>query len=227
MHLISTESFQRRRLNQAEFSDVRLDGCSFDNCSIHGGTLERLELNQCRTWSCSLSDLIVEDCIIDGLSTTVHGARGRRTPLFLWGVRSSHVVLKGRIGALVWNQPRDWRGPESQELVEFYRRYYESVDWALDVSNAVFTAVPSLRYGPPGRLIRRDPETQPLVTRERVLAADWDPLMYTIGVWRVVIQHMLDHSWPNEIVLLPARAGKSYKAELAGIEILRASGIAT
>ena len=94
--MIADASFHRQRLDHANFSDVRLERCTFDNCSLGGGTLTRPQLTDCRTWACSLTDLALKDCLIDGLRTTSTGS-GRRIPLFLWGVRSRYVTLRGRV----------------------------------------------------------------------------------------------------------------------------------
>ncbi|HEX6508708.1 MAG TPA: hypothetical protein VF221_13850 [Chloroflexota bacterium] len=226
MRLIAGATFHQQRREHTLLSDIRLEECTFDNCSIRGGRLHRLELIDCRAWSCSLNDVVIEDCLVNDLRTVAAGGGGRRSPFFLWGVRTRHVVLTGRIGSLIWNQPKHWARPPTDEQLDAYRRYYDTVDWALDVSRAKFTSVPTLRSGPPGHLISRDQHTQPLVARDRVLAADWDGLKGRVGIWGGVIQRMLESPWPDEIVLVPASADRTYAEELAGIEILRATGVA-
>ena len=224
--LITDTTFRRQHLGPATFSDVRLERCIFENCYLRGGRLARLQLIECRTWSCSLADLMIEDTLIDGLATTTAGGGGKRSPLFLWGVRSDRMTLRGRVGSVIWNGPRHWAGSSHHDEIDLYRRHYESVEWALDVTEAEFTSVPTFRFGPPAHLVRRDPMTQPIVTRERVQSADWGTLKRSVGVWEVVINRLLDQPWPDDAVLLPAKAGKHYKAELAGIALLRAAGIA-
>ncbi len=181
MHLVSDAYFQSERLEGATRTDLRLENCSFDNCSARNSRFERLQLIGCGTWSCHLYDLVVEDCLFGGIKTTVSPGGGKRAPLLLWGVRVKHVVLEGRIGSLLWNPPHDWPTLWPAAGIAECRAYYTTVDWALDISSAEFTSVPSFRFGPPGHLIRRDPETQPIVTRERARAAAWESCRATSG----------------------------------------------
>ena len=50
--------------------------------------------------------------------------------------------------------------------------FYESVDWALDLSAADFGGETSID-GIPLRLVRRDPETQVIVAADRLTTVDW------------------------------------------------------
>ncbi len=43
---------------------------------------------------------------------------------------------------------------------------------------------------------------------------------------RVVVRGFLKNPWPDEIVLTPAKGSKKYHEDLAGIEVLRAIGVA-
>lgn len=70
--------------------------------------------------------------------------------LVLWGVLATRVALRGTIGGIVWNPPR------AAADLDGARRHYDGVDWALDIREARFRSVPSFRFGPPGRLVRRD-----------------------------------------------------------------------
>ena len=117
---------------------------------------------------------------------------------------------------------KDCRFDEAEEV----RRYYDALDgWALDVSEARFRSVPSFRFGPPGRLVRRDPETQPLVTRTAAARA-LDLVGSELRVWRTVLADLVAGAWPDEIVLMPALGGPKPRREeeLRGLERLRQIG---
>jgi hypothetical protein len=64
------------------------------------------------------------------------------------------------------------------------------------------------------------------VRRDRALAIDWKSLGGKIGVWRVVLDDLINHDWPDSVVLVPAPLGRKYREELEGIEILRSLGVA-
>jgi hypothetical protein len=214
--------------------DTRFERCEFDNCSARSLTLRRVEFLDCRCWACHLHDPIFEDCVISGLRMTIGtGGGGRTHPLFIWGGVAKHLTLRGRIGSLIWNPPYKWLGGKGwnwdRRELDRLQRAYEEIDWALDLREAVFTSVPSLGFGPPGRLILRDPATQPLVTRERADSADWRALGFDLGVWSVVLDSFVKSPWPDEIVLVPAMGNRKTKREedLAGLEMLREIGVAS
>jgi hypothetical protein len=135
---------------------------------------------------------------------------GKHMPLFLWGVLAERVRLRGKIGGLIWNPPNgEWRVAD----IASARQFYEAVDdWALDISEARFSSVPALRYGPPGRLLRRDPETQPLVTRESARQA-LERLPAATSLWTVVLDEFVRSPWPEEIVLVPALGARKAQRE--------------
>src|SRR5262245_13219312 len=227
-----------RRLKGVEFnrrvlSDVALDNVSFENCTfsdswIRRGSLRDIGLSDSSLWACGLEDVTVERCVVDGATAGRHARSGRRMPIMLWGVLVSRVVLKGKIDSFIWNPSRASRSSGDAPWTAAFQ-FYQSVDWALDITDARFLSVPSLRFGPPGRLVRRDVETQPLITREAVAKGAWRDLGSAIGIWRTVLANFLEAEWPDDIVLIPAGGGpkKEYERQLAGIASLREAGIAS
>jgi hypothetical protein len=211
---------------ELDMHQTRFERCDVHNSQAQGGRAVGIEMIDCTVWSCSLFDVHLERCLVRNLKTSAPGG-GRKTPLFLWGGQARRVTLEGTIGGVIWNPPR---GPDRVETdrakVNEVRRYYESIDdWAIDVSKARFRSVPSFRFGPPGRLVRRDPETQPLITRhaaERSLELiGGEP-----GIWRVVLTGLVQGAWPDEMVLMPALGGPKTRREeeLRGLERLRQIG---
>jgi hypothetical protein len=220
-------------MTNERIQDTTFRECTFDNWSAKDCELSRLRLEHCRFWACSLHGGILRDCVIDDLRMTIGSGGGRRTPLFLWGTLAEHVVLNGRIGGFIWNLPyetfAEYGKPKADRIetkaIARAREHYAGVDWALDISQAKFSSVPAFRYGPPGRLIRRDERTQPLVTREDAEGGRWRAIAEDIGVWRVVLDSFAKSRWPDEIVLTPA-AGGTGERDRAGIERLREIGVA-
>ncbi|MEV4351342.1 hypothetical protein AB0J83_43355 [Actinoplanes sp. NPDC049596] len=75
-----------------------------------------------------------------------------------------HVTLRGRSGALMIVGPNDGLPPEVQQaFTDAIVKYYQDVDWALDITEAEFDTADL--YYLPGDLVRRDPETQFLLRR--------------------------------------------------------------
>lgn len=204
----------RQVRGEHDLQDVTLDACSFDNCRLRGGTWTGVQLRQARAWACSLEDVVLRDCVVDGLRMSLGGSGGKTSPLRLTGVLAERVVLRGRIGSLIWNPPGSPFAPlPAEDAVRRAREFYAGVEgYALDVTEARFSAVPSLRYGPPGHLVRHDPERQPLVTlaQARELLAEQDP---ALGVWGYVLGSVLRLGWPDSLVLVPAELAPKAQRE--------------
>ncbi len=217
------------RHGQRRLSDVEFDSCTFSNCSIQGGALTDVEFTNCRVWACTLHDVELRNCVIDGLRMTVDGGSGGRTfPLMSSGLLADRVILRGTLGSIICNPPRrDQSATRAATAVDVGAAFYAGVEeYALDIRDAKFTTVPSLRFGPPGHLVRRDPTTQPLIQRqeaERVLALP----NLSIGVWRIVLEDLVHAGWPESTVLVPASKGAKKRREKDSADLERLREVAT
>jgi hypothetical protein len=131
------QRFERLR-GRLGASGVSFERCVFDSCTARGGTARGLRLVDCTAWACSLHDVVLEDCELENLKMS-SGRGGRTMPLFVWGGAMRRVGVRGPIGGVIWNPPRDGRQNAA------VRCYYDEVDdWALDVTDARFRSVPGL-----------------------------------------------------------------------------------
>jgi hypothetical protein len=120
----------------------------------------------CHQRGCAIHGAIIENTVVDGLAT--HGQL-----LQIWGAVFNQVVLKGKIDRLmisadVLPSVLLEEGDRQREIQAFRAAdslYYRNVEWALDISQGEFREL-CLR-GLPAHLVRRDPETQIVVTREK------------------------------------------------------------
>lgn len=207
-----------RESGERNLADVVFDSCTFDNCRIRGGTFTNVEFLNARIWSCGLDQVALRDCKVDGLRMTLGDRRGGKTmPLIVYGVLAHRVTLSGTIGSLIWNRPGSLTHPVSHDdAVRVAEDFYANVDdFALDIRDAQFTTLPSLRYGPPGHLVLRDPDSQPLIHLEearRVLATGDAGL----GIWRIVLDDFVRMGWPESTILIQgARAPKKQRDKVA------------
>jgi hypothetical protein len=214
------------------YEDVDLVKCTFTGCSL--GNLARLPDQ--RT---IVRRVCATDCIVDGGSVgpvlfeeveiknlRLPGGKWMLAPLF------KHVVLKGKISTLSLTNRR-WRGGGitwsdklAQEEAAFEAsalEFYKSVDWALDISEARFREL-DWRLNLPARLVRRDPATQIVITRDQAIKGTWRkiPLHPTLGI----ALDMFVGSENQDTILAAARAASYYKDQLDGIRRLRDAGIA-
>ena len=101
--------------------------------------------------------------------------------------------------------------------------FYEQVDWALDISQGQFKDI-DIR-GVPGRLVRRDPETQVLITREAALRLPCSGLKFRGPATQIAIDMFLKQGHADLIFLAPKR-DRQFRHYLADIELLRKAGLA-
>ena len=208
------------------YEDLHFKKCTFISSSIsitydpaNRTTVRNVTLERCRVVGSALDCAVVEDVLVDGLQTSdLHQA---------WGALFKHVTLRGKIGRLMVTpliSPRHLNTPEQAAFDEQREAYYETIDWALDISEA--EAVELELAGIPARLIRRDPETQAVVTRQAALSGEWrelEPVKKT--VLGLAIQQMLKRG-DDDTVLVAERRARDFKQLLAGIQELRAAGVA-
>jgi hypothetical protein len=214
------------------------EGLEFRRCTFVGSTLSltkkpklrstvrHVRLLDCREVGCSLDAAIVEEVFVDGLETS--------NPLITWGAVFRHVTLRGRIGGIMlshWVTPGQPASAEQRAFDAANAAYYAAVDWALDLREAEFTDDADLR-GVPGRLVRRDPETQVLITREKAVEGRWRQLDLERTYWPTALTCFLEQTALDATVLVvPTRVHDDWRlwtreTLLEGVRRLRDAGIA-
>jgi hypothetical protein len=210
----------------AVFSDIEFRRCHFVSSALSitrdpalRSTIRNIKLLNCSQQGCSLDAAIVEDVLVDGFET--------KGQLFqVWGAVFNRVVLRGNIGRLMISPVVDLMGehPESQKAFDHANaQYYRNIEWALDISQASFKEL-DLRCIP-ARLIRRDPETQVVVTRDKALLGKWRDLPLKEGLWKTSLNLFLEDNSPDIVLVAPKRARK-FRDYLADLKTLQATGIA-
>ncbi len=208
------------------FADLEFRRCRFAGSFISvtrypwfRSTVRNVRLIRCVASVCTVYAAIVEDVLVDTLS--VEGT------FFTRGAVFKHVTLKGKIGPLLIDplvSPGSAEPGQQEAFDEANRAYYESVDWALDISEAEFVDVGI--NGVPARLIRRDPLTQVVVTREKALEGRWRQLDLSKTIWPSHLKLFLNGGEPD-VVLAASKADKrTYQYELDGLKMLRDAGVA-
>jgi hypothetical protein len=216
-------SWRDQPITLQDYTFVR---CTFRGCYIQTlddparrAVIRNVKLTQCEIWgeSSDISGAIVEDCEVHGLKT---GGLLR-----IDGCAFRHVKLSGNIGRImITDSPVDVFIAEAlkHRFVEANARYYDDSDWAIDISEAMPTELDL--NGIPGRLIRRDPETQVLVRRERVLDGEWKhlPLREMVRMW---LSDIVQKGWEDGVFVVPAR-GRLRRELMESMLVLRRAGIA-
>lgn len=211
------------------FTNMEFDNCVFDWCGLslakvvgRRSTVRNVRLLNCSSVNhCGIGPAIFEDVTVDGLATSFL--------LLLWCPLFKHVAIKGKIGRVRINQHVDGMDPsaEVQRPFDLARtRFYETVDWALDISAAEFKEFDM--HGVPARLVRRDPATQVVVTREKALRPGWrEQLSPGNTLWPLVIDMFLQDCEPDIVLVAPKGKPKREFASLVnGLNELRQAGVA-
>jgi hypothetical protein len=207
------------------FSGIEFRKCSFLSSSVSitrdpklRSTVRDVKLIQCEQRGCALNAAIVEDVLVDGFKTN---------GLFqTWGAVFKHVTLRGKIGRVMispYVAPSTATEKQQWAFDEANAAYYAGVDWALDISEAEFEEVDIRRLS--ARLVRRDPTTQVVVTRERAMEGRWRTLDLSRTDWAGWIDLFLKDGDPDLVLAAPKRH-RSYRDLLDGLKALRDAGVA-
>lgn len=228
MKIYHDEKFQgfRDRESCALFENMEFHDCYFQGGYVSytkdpkkRSTIRNIRMINCSQRGCAIYPAIIEDVLIDGFRT--HGQC-----LQTWGAVFKHVILRGKVDDLMISYVVGIPSEEPEVLESFdtaNAKYYENVDWALDISQAEFRDV-DIR-GLPARLIRRDPETQIVVTRETALEGRWRNINLKDGLWKTSLSMFLDQNRPDVVLVAPKKS-RRFKNLLEDLRIFRSEGIA-
>lgn len=212
--------------SRACFANMEFRSCYFQGCALSithqpslRSTVRNLNLEKCSQRGCTIFGAIIEDVTINGLTT--HGQL-----LQTWGAVFKHVVLRGKIDRLMISQAIRAGLAELDEQAAFDKanaEYYRHVDWALDISQGEFKELEIRSL--PAKLIRRDPETQIVVTREKALAGEWRDLEFQEALTPFAIGKLLERGDPDRVMIAGKRHPK-FRRYLEDFRLLRRAGVA-
>lgn len=219
------------RGERLRLEDIELNRCTFSDCGI--------SLTTALDQMAKVRRVSMTDCTIDSVFTgpliasEVNIANLRTSDLFiLWCPYLDRVTLAGNIGRMKINataDPSTSRNEKQKPFEEFRREFYANVEWALDISNARFKEFDL--DGVPACLVRRDPESQIVVTRERALeiaTPGWDQKLNPQNrFYHFTINLFLSDGLPDMVLVAPLGAAKAERDEaLRGLQELRDIGLA-
>lgn len=228
-----SETFSRLfdRGESHRIEDVAFYKCLFENCALSltedvtkMSEVRRTEMVDCSIYGCNTGPMVVSEVSISRLKTN--------DLLILWSPYLDRVVLSGEIGKIKINaEGGTWTADdERQRPFDDYRaNFYAGVEWALDISNARFKEF-DVR-GVPGSMIRRDPESQVLITRERALQVATPGWEEQLGpenkLWPFMVKLFLSDGDADTVFVAPLGASKAKRdLLLKGLQELRRIGLA-
>ena len=215
--------FERlRRFNEsAVFSGVTLRDCEFHSCDLaqwvdpaYPIRVSDVRVVGCNFFGNSVVGVQFEDVVVDGCVTGDDG-------LTLRGCLFRHVTLRGKVGDWIVNDlHRDLSESEHAAFLTAATKFYSGVDWVLDISDAAFES--AAFFSLPGDLIRRDPETQFLVRKERLVGVDMSSFS---RVMRLRLKRVQRNAY-DSTVLVVGRENERFGEELSEHRKLIDLGIA-
>jgi hypothetical protein len=168
---------------------------------------------------------IIEDVVVEN-------TKAGRGPIFLRGNAYKHVVFRGKIGHTEIRGkmfPSTFLSAKKQEEIKCIwddanAEFYKTVDWAIDIRDASFGSFSI--SGIPSHLVRRDPKTSVVVTREQAILGEWRNLPWAHGVYEITLGMLIDDGY-SDVVLIACKRSRRFKDDLLDLQLLRDAGIAT
>jgi hypothetical protein len=184
-------------------------------------TIRNVSIYRCHHWACHAHGVVFDNVT---LTDVRGGGVGAKAPSFLWGCVFSRVQIRGPLSGLWWR----WKVEPDDDSLS--RRFlwanialYQSIDWALDVSEARFSIYESL-LGVPARLVKRDPTRHFVMTREAALSLAAESGEST--VWRITAQLLVESGLPDTVIVVGG-SGKRQRTELDAAKALTDRGLLT
>lgn len=157
----------------------------------------------------------------------IHIENFRGDLVTVWGALLKHVTIKGRCDKLMIHGAAH-TGMFHGDLARYWdicSVYYAGVDWALDISEAEFNDFCIRTGGIPAHLVRRDPETQIVVKRDKAIEGKWRELGLS-AITQIFFKDLIEEAPPAAVLVAPKRHKKDFKDVLEDIRRLREAGIA-
>lgn len=218
----------RDREPAAVFEGLEFRRCYFESCTISvtadvrlRTTVRNVKILNCEERGCNPYGAVLEDVTVEGLKTN--------DLLQTWAAAFKHVVFRGKIGRIMFSPVVAavlvGRATQADQRAfdEANAEYYSKVDWALDISEGEFQEL-DIR-GIPARLIRRDPQTQAVITREKAREGRWRNLDLSKTLWPGWIDQFLKDG-EQDVVLVAPKRHRRFREWLDGLKKLRDAGVA-
>jgi len=223
--------FQRQR--RQIFENLKFSNCDFQNCHLgrylpteQRTIVRNVEVVNCTWHRCSVGTAILQDVLVDTLHCKERHSIGLGAPLL------QHVIIRGKVNKLtIEAAPLVDAGPAANKVRSAYdeirSHFYSSIDWALDISHGEFLHVRIL--GIPSRLIRRDPRTQGVISRDRINREQWEELWPSLDIVKqtdlITAVDRFVKSDDLDYVLIAGKMATDFELQVSALDELRNVGI--
>lgn len=225
MHISDREFVHRFDRGGSRLEDLVVERCQAFDCHFsltselsRQSIARNVLLKQCHVASCSSGPGILEDVVVNDVSTS--GA------FIWWGTFFHHVRFSGKIGRILINKSISVSPSLNQDLFDRAREaYYARSDWAIDISDARFNELDIT--GIPADLIRINPERHAIVRRDRALKPGWrEKVRCPNDHWVMCIDWFLEDGDDSTVFVLPEEVSRSeYRQLKDSMQELRDLGV--
>lgn len=214
------------RGDPTDASDIAASGCQFNQCHVRmpvrgWNRFADISLRDVSHWNCEISGAVLERVTLHNLKKI------GSAPLFVSACLFKEVKLSGRISGLKINlHGATFPSTRTDAWNTATRRFYEEVDWAIDISDAKFSGGGVTFEALPGYLVRRNPQTQVLVRREAHQKTDWRAMDYQGTAIDYALSWFDQDSIFDSVVIAARSDAKNAQRDMAVLSMLRTAGIA-
>lgn len=211
--------------SSAVFADLEFIKCSFRSSVISMAREPKMRsifrnvyLRRCDQRGCTIDAAIIEDSVVENFKT--------HTLLQCWGAVFKHVTLRGKIGRIMISPAIEtgMAPPERQRAFDAANAdYYTTVDWALDIREAEAEELELQRV--PAELVLRDPASQVVIKRDRVIDGRWREIDLSKTHWKTSIEFFLQRG-DADVVLVAGKRDRKFRDLVDGLNKLKDAGIA-
>jgi hypothetical protein len=227
MKKIDGHHFFRQRgkfFGTRDISNVAISNSYFENCSFGYGksffgdrydSVSNSVFTNCKIRGCLVGRAVVRRCEFSNIDID---------ELFCWGTVFDQVVIRGKVNFLVLHGisgsspvPNDHR---------FRKKFYEGVDWALDISEVTSNNFDIRTGAIPPRLVRRDKETQFLVTTGgRELSSELIERLPVSALTKTHLKLMRMEHQDDSILIAPTLDRELFKETIRDLVVLKGEGL--
>lgn len=227
---INDNKFFKRDVSEVINSDnVEFNNVIFDNCEIGLSDdinnlphIKNKKFNSCSFVFCTFGPAIFENIEFNNIKFEDYG--------IFWSPLFNQVKLKNKLTSFRINSSGfmfDKKPKIQKELDNIRSKFYEKVNWALDISEAKFS---SFDYsGIPGKLFIRDPDTQFLVTKNNFYSLDLldNSFKDSFSYLMMYLEDFIESDDEDIVIPVPLAKSKKFRQPvLEGLQELRRLGFA-
>lgn len=233
MNKLQNEIFRKRGhriLGTNNIESLEVKNCIFDSCSFGYNKISLRK--KCDTvQDCFFENCTVQSCLIGpAIIRNSQFYNIKNNMLICWGTFFDRVTLRGKIGPLMLHGIPSGHAEEYECMNHKIKakNFYSNVEIALDISEAQFSDFCIRTSAMPLSLIRRDVNTQFIISNSKQLREpQWIESLVISPYAKLVLRLMQEEGTDEILLVAPKLDNDLYSQVLKDAEILAKEGVLT